>query len=274
MTTAPPSIEARGLSVSLGGARILDDVDVRVEAGDLLALVGPNGAGKSTLLAALAGDLTPDSGEVRLGGVPLGDLHVRTLARRRAVQVQETRVSFGFTTEVVVRMGRAPWVGTDAEDEDDRIVAESMRRADVMGLAHRSFPTLSGGEKARASFARALAQDVGVVLLDEPTAALDIGHQESVLGEATELAAEGCAVVVVLHDLSLAGAYADRIVLLSRGRVRAEGTPREVLTSALLTEVYAHPVEVIDHPLSPGPVVLPQRETGGRRRAPNQRWRT
>lgn len=137
--------------------------------------------------------------------------------------------------------------GTDAEDDDDRIVADSMRRAEVLDLADRSYPTLSGGEKARTSFARVLSQATTLLFLDEPTAALDIRHQELLLAEARRLAREGHCVVVVLHDLSLAAAYADRIVLLSRGRVAADGPPPVVLEPGLLSDVYQCPVEVVDH---------------------------
>ncbi|PWD52487.1 heme ABC transporter ATP-binding protein [Serinibacter arcticus] len=252
-------MSARGVRVVLGGSLILDDVDLEVRPGELTALVGPNGAGKSTLLAVLAGDLDPAAGTVEVTGRELRRTPVRDLARVRAVQVQESQLSFSFTATEVVAMGRAPWQGTPSEDDDDAVVAASMRRADVTHLAARRFPSLSGGEKARTSFARALAQDTRVLLLDEPTAALDIRHQEALLTEVTRLVADGAAVVVVLHDLSLAGAYADRVVLLRGGRVRADGTPHEVLTAELLTEVYEHPVDVIHHPDSPGPVVLPVR---------------
>lgn len=258
--TAPSAVlAARGVSVVLGGATILWEVSVAVGPGEVVALVGPNGAGKSTLLSALAGDAQLAAGLVEVSGRPLRTVPVTELARTRAVQLQEATVSFAFTAGEVVEMGRAPWRGTPAEETDDAVVAASMARADVVHLAHRRFPTLSGGEKARTSFARALAQTTPVLLLDEPTAALDIHHQEALLTQVRECADAGCAVVVVLHDLSLAGAYADRIVLLAGGRVVADGPPRQVLRSDLLTEVYAYPVEVIEHPDSPGPVVLPVR---------------
>jgi iron complex transport system ATP-binding protein len=240
-------LTARGLSVVVDGHRILTDVDLEVGAGELLALVGPNGAGKSTLLAALAGDTAPASGSVALDGRDLRDHPARELARLRAVQVQKQGLAFGFRVHEVVRMGRSPWHRTAREDDDDRVVADAMARADVAELAERLFPTLSGGEQARGSFARLLAQETPVLLLDEPTAALDIRHQESLLTEARLAAASGAAVVVVLHDLSLAAAYADRVCVLSHGAVRADGPPAQVLTPALLSEVYAHPVEVIEH---------------------------
>ena len=217
---------------------VLDGVDLEVRGGELVALVGPNGAGKSTLLAALAGDLDLDSGTVRLGEREVRSMRSLDLARRRAVLPQQGRLAFGFLVREVVAMGRAPWARTGHEDDDDRLVEQALQRADVVHLTERSYPTLSGGERARTDLARVLAQDTAVVLLDEPTAALDIRHQEAVLSVARNLARVGRAVVVVLHDLSLAAAYADRICVLARGAVRADGAPHEVLTAELLGEVF------------------------------------
>lgn len=254
-------LEVSHVSVALGGAPVLTDVTLAVHPGEVVALVGPNGAGKSTLLGAMAGDIRPSSGQVRVGGLDAVDAPARELARVRAVQLQEATLSFAFTARAVVEMGRSPWQGRFGAgvDDDDAVVTLSLDRADVSHLSQRRFPTLSGGEKARVSFARVLAQTTPVLLLDEPTAALDIRHQEALLSEARACADVGCAVVVVLHDLSLAGAYADRVVLLCDGRVRADGAPREVLTAPLLSEVYDHPVHVMDHPGSGSPVVLPVR---------------
>jgi iron complex transport system ATP-binding protein len=156
-------------------------------------------------------------------------------------------------------MGRAPWVALDGDPDGDALVETSLRRADVAHLAERTFPTLSGGERSRAALARVLAQDAGVLLLDEPTAALDLHHQEMVLRLARERAEVGVAVVVVLHDLGLAAAHADRIVVLDGGRVVVEGTPSEVLRPDLLSEVYRHPVEVLPHPRTGELIVLPVR---------------
>lgn len=242
-----PVVSARGVSVTLGGAPILHDVDLDVAAGEIVALVGPNGAGKTTLLSVLSGDVAPTSGEVVVDGTPVARHSVGDLARRRAVLPQEQRLAFGFRVVDVVRMGRAPWAGRPEEDLDDLVVADSLHRADVLGMAERTFPTLSGGEKARTSFARVLAQSTPLVLLDEPTAALDIRHAEQLLTEAGTLARAGHAVVAVLHDLTIAAAHADRIVLLSRGRVRADGPPADVLDPAVLSEVYEHPVDVVPH---------------------------
>ncbi|QLE71839.1 heme ABC transporter ATP-binding protein [Streptomyces rectiverticillatus] len=252
--------EARALCVRLAGRTVLDGVDLQVAAGEVLALVGPNGAGKSTLLAALAHDLPAGSGEVRIDGEPAAAWTAAELAVRRAVLPQSAELSFPFPVEEVVRMGRAPWAGTPAEDEDDEAVGAAMAAAEVTGFAARPFAALSGGERARVALARVLAQRTPLLLLDEPTAALDLRHQELVLRICRERAAAGAAVVVVLHDLGLAGAYADRVAVLHAGRIAAEGPPARVFEAELLSHVYAQPVEVIDHPRTGEPLVIPRRE--------------
>ncbi|WP_406344820.1 heme ABC transporter ATP-binding protein [Streptomyces sp. NBC_00648] len=252
--------EARGLRVRLGGRTVLDGVSVRARAGEVLALVGPNGAGKSTLLAALAGDLTASAGEVRIDGRPLADWSPGDLALRRAVLPQSAALSFPFPVEEVVRMGRAPWAGTPGEDEDDAVVAAAMAATEVAPFAARPYAALSGGERARVALARVLAQRTPVLLLDEPTAALDLRHQELVLRLCRERAGAGDAVVVVLHDLGLAAAYADRAAVLHAGVVAAEGAPAEVFGQELLSRVYRQPVEVFPHPETGIPLVLPKRE--------------
>lgn len=236
-----------GVGVHIGDKRILDDVSLQVQPGEFVALVGPNGAGKTTLLSVMAGDITPSAGTATLDGTALHRWKAAELARHRSVLPQELQLAFGFRVVDVVRMGRSPWARLPEEDLDDVIVAESMQHTDVHGLADRSFPTLSGGEKARASFARVLAQQTNLVLLDEPTAALDIRHSEQVLSEARRLARAGHAVVAVLHDLTVAAAHADRICVLADGHLRADGSPAEVLTPELVAEVYQHPVDVISH---------------------------
>ncbi len=251
-------IERRG-GAGVPARRVLDSVDFEVVAGQVVALVGPNGAGKSTLLAALAGELPPTDGTVELDGRSLEHWTPLDMARRRAVLPQSHTVGFPFTAREVVAMGRAPWVRTVRAEHDEQAVDAALAAADVTHLSARSFPTLSGGERARVALARVLAQDTDTLLLDEPTAALDLGHQEAVLRLAAERAAAGSAVVVVLHDLGLAAAYADRVAVLEDGRVAADGPPREVLTGDLLSRVYQHPVEVIDHPVTGAQLVLPRR---------------
>ena len=156
-------------------------------------------------------------------------------------------------------MGRAPWARTPAEDDDDRIVAEAMAEADISPLAHRPVSSLSGGERARVALARVLAQSTDIVLLDEPTAALDLKHQEDVLRIARARAMAGASVAIVLHDLNVALAYADRVTLLSSGRVAATGAPAEVLTAERIEAVYGQPVDVFDHPVTGVPIVVPRR---------------
>ncbi|MEE2035408.1 iron chelate uptake ABC transporter family permease subunit [Rhodococcus chondri] len=179
--------------------------------------------------------------------------------RRRAVLPQQHTAGFPFTARQVVQMGRAAWTRTPRQDADDRLIAEAFRTCDVAHLADRPFPALSGGERARVALARVLAQDTQTLLLDEPTAALDLGHQETIMQVVRARADQGQAVVVVLHDLGLAAAYADRICVLEQGRVVADGVPARVLTGELLSRVYAYPVRVSAHPESGTPLVLPRR---------------
>ncbi|MFC1418315.1 heme ABC transporter ATP-binding protein [Streptacidiphilus cavernicola] len=251
---------AGAVSLARAGRTVLDRIDLPVRAGELLALLGPNGAGKSTLLALLAGDLAPDTGEVLLHGRPVGRYRPRELALHRALLPQASPLSFPFPAGEVVRMGRAPWAGLATPEQDDAAVAQALDQADAAAFADRPYPALSGGERARVALARVLAQQAPLLLLDEPTAALDLRHQELVLRTARARARAGDAVVVVLHDLGLAAAYADRLALLDRGRAAAYGTAAEVLDGELLGRVYGCPVEVLPHPRGgAGPLVLPVR---------------
>lgn len=251
--------EARELGVLLGGRTVLESVSLEVTYGEVLALVGPNGAGKSTLLAALAADLPVERGAVHIQSRPAQEWSAAELALRRAVLPQSATLAFPFTVGEVVQMGRAPWARTPAEDEDEEAIAEAMDQAEVTEFADRPFSALSGGERARVALARALAQRTGVLFLDEPTAALDLRHQELVLRLCRERAAAGVAVVVVLHDLGLAAAYADRAAVVADGRIAADGPPAEVFTPELLTRVYGQPVEVVEHPRTGARLVLPVR---------------
>ncbi|HEU5150222.1 MAG TPA: heme ABC transporter ATP-binding protein [Iamia sp.] len=263
---APPSPEldevlvvATDVGVALGGRTILDDVSVEVASGEVVALVGPNGAGKSTLLAALTGDVDLAAGSVTTCGRELGEWSGVELALRRSVLPQQVTVTFPFSVREVVEMGRAPWVHVDGDPEGGEVIDRVMAECDVAGMAERQLPTLSGGERARVALARVLAQEAPVLYLDEPTAALDLHHQELVLNLAQSRAEAGAAVVVVLHDLALAAAHADRIVVLSQGRVVADGPPVEVLDEDLLSDVYHHPIEVLRHPRTGAPLVMPRR---------------
>lgn len=257
-SVAVGAVLVSGVGVVIDGRPLLADVDLTVRTGEVLALVGPNGAGKSTLLRAVAGDLA-HTGTITIDGVPTGSEPLVATARRRAVLEQDTAVAFGFRVGEVVRMGRAPWRGTPLADDDDTVVARVLDQVELADRIDQTFPSLSGGERARASFARVLAQSTPVLLLDEPTAALDLRHQEAVLAVARAHARAGGAVVVVLHDLSLAGAYADRVAMLAGGRIVAVGTPTDVLTADRIGAVYRHPVTVVPDPNTGTPVVVPSR---------------
>ncbi|WP_132470743.1 heme ABC transporter ATP-binding protein [Rhodococcus sp. SMB37] len=260
--STPGSATLRGTGIRLqrGEREILHGVDFEVRVGEVVALVGPNGAGKSTLLAALTGDHPLSGGYVEVDGRDLDEWTPLALARRRAVLPQQHTVGFPFTARQVVQMGRAAWARTDRQDSDVELVDAAFETCDVAHLADRPFPALSGGERARVALARVLAQDTQTLLLDEPTAALDIGHQETIMRVVRSRADHGHAVVVVLHDLGLAAAYADRICVLEKGRLVADGGPDEVLTEELLSRVYDYPVRVSAHPETGTPLVLPHRE--------------
>ena len=250
---------AESVHLERGGRVLLDSVSLELRAGEVLALLGPNGAGKSTLLSVLSGDVTPDGGSVRFGDRDISDWSLSDLSRRRSVLLQDNQLLFPFTVHQVVEMGRAPWRRTPLEEDDNAAISEAITAADVAHLGNRRVPSLSGGERARSGFARVMAGRTGVLMLDEPTAALDLGHQEAVLGIARERAKAGDAVLVVLHDLNLAGAYADRIALLRDGSILACDAPDRVLTAEIVSEVYRTPVEVVPHPVTGKGIVLPLR---------------
>ncbi|WP_307852584.1 heme ABC transporter ATP-binding protein [Glaciihabitans sp. dw_435] len=254
-----PALHATGISYAVRGMRLLDDVDISVASGSVTAIIGPNGAGKSTLLGILAGDIQPTTGSVGLGADALGSISVADLARRRSVLLQQSAVAFSYTVREVVTMGRSAWRSTDDAADDEAIVESALEQTDIVQLAGRDVTTLSGGEQARAALARVIAQRSPIVLLDEPTAALDIAHQERVLELAGELAAAGGAVAIVMHDLDAAATHADHVVILERGRVVAAGPPADVMTSEILSRVYAHAIDVVEHPTTGHPLVIPAR---------------
>lgn len=252
-------VNVRRLSYRVGPHTLVNGVDFQVMPGEVLAVVGPNGAGKSTLCSLIAGDLRPSDGEVILCGRPVHHTQTSALAQMRAVLPQHTVLGFPFTAREVALMGRHPYVRRWRSPTpcDYAMAEDSLLHVKALHLADRLYPTLSGGEQRRVSLARVLAQDTPVVLLDEPTAALDLGHQELVMGLCRRLAAEGRAVIAVLHDLNLAGAYADRVAVMSRGKVVGIGKTREALKAGLLSSVFEQPVMVMPHPQTGGPVVLP-----------------
>jgi iron complex transport system ATP-binding protein len=253
-----PRLRALDVTYQVGHRRLVDGVSLDLRPGEVLALVGPNGAGKSTLLKILSGDLAPSAGRVFLDGLPLDGYRVRPLALKRAVLPQQSLLQFAFTAWEVVAMGRSPHLRFGGETAHDAAVVEAaMARTDTLNLAQRSFPTLSGGEGQRVTLARVLAQETPVLLLDEPTASLDIHHQELVANLARAAAADGGAVLIVLHDLNLAARCADRVVVLQEGHLVGIGAPWEILTADRLSAVFAHPIAVMRHPVEDCPLIVP-----------------
>ncbi len=250
-------IRAVDVSVDLDAITVLDGITLDVVAGEVLVIVGPNGAGKSTLLGVLSGERRPVRGAVWIDERDVAGIRHSELARLRSVLTQENQVSFPFRVIEIVSMGRAPWARTIEGREDIAAVSSAMDAADITHLANRRYTALSGGERARVSLARVLAQRAQTVFLDEPTASLDLRHQEEVMRIARRLAGEGRAVVVVLHDLSLASAYADRLALIAAGRLEAIGSPADVLTEERIERVYGLAVEL--HLVGGRPVVVPTR---------------
>ncbi|MFT3714929.1 MAG: heme ABC transporter ATP-binding protein [Gordonia sp. (in: high G+C Gram-positive bacteria)] len=254
-----PSLVADDVRVALGGRPVLHGVSLTARPGEILALVGRNGCGKSTLLSVLAGIRRPDSGSVRMGDRIVADVPPRELARHRALVTQSNRVDTPFTVREVVELGRYPWLREPEAAGSPRIIDEALRACEIDDLADRPFPQLSGGQQARVSLARALAQSTPILLLDEPTAALDIGHTEQVLTLLTDRAKAGATVVLVVHDLSSAAAYADRVALMKDGGLLAVGPVAETMTAELLGRTYDHPVRVTDHPDTGELIITPER---------------
>jgi iron complex transport system ATP-binding protein len=250
------------VSVSLGGARVLDGLSYKVEPGEWVALIGPNGAGKTTALRAVAG-LVPYEGRVSVFAHDAGGIARKQLARQVALVPQVPLIPGDISVREYVLLGRTPHLGYfGSESRSDHRAAEAaLEQLDLVPFAKRRLDTLSGGERQRATLARALAQDAPLLLLDEPTAALDMGRQQQVLEIVDRLRTKrGLTVVSTMHDLTLAGQYADRLLLLDGGRLVAAGGADQVLTRALITEHYGAEVEVVDAPGS-GFVVVPVRRS-------------
>ncbi|HDZ55765.1 MAG TPA: heme ABC transporter ATP-binding protein [Pseudomonas xinjiangensis] len=252
-------LEAKALACARGGETVLTGVDLTLAAGEMVAILGTNGAGKSTLLATLSGELPPSAGEVLLAGRPISAWPSQERARRLAVLPQSSSLAFGFSVEEVVAMGRLPHQEGLARDR--KVIAEALHASDVTHLAKRSYLRLSGGEKQRVHLARVMAQiesgsGRSCLLLDEPTASLDLMHQQLILQRACDIAAAGGAVLVVLHDLNLAARYADRIMLLDQGRVSACGSPWQVLEADRIQQVFGVTVQVERHPLHDAPLII------------------
>jgi iron complex transport system ATP-binding protein len=253
-----------GLACGYGRGEVLSDVTLGIAAGTVLALLGPNGSGKTTLLRTLARLLRPRAGVIYLDGEPLWQ-RGRTWAHRRvAIAAQDDAGDSTLTVEEVVRLGRAAHRGwwRPMTTDDIAVIDRALRRTDLVPLRDRPVAELSAGEWQRVLLARALAQEPSVLLLDEPTAHLDLNYQVEILELAEALARdEGLAVVLSLHDVNQAAIWADRIALLAEGHLLAVGHPGDVLTPELLGRAYRCPVTVERHPITGVPMVLPSRRT-------------
>jgi iron complex transport system ATP-binding protein len=254
------ALEASGVSVSFNGTRALSEVNVAVEKGAWVCLIGPNGAGKTTLLRALAG-LVAHGGRVLLDGTPVEALRRREISKRVAVVPQNPIIPLGMTVVDYVLMGRTPYISYLGMEStrDKRIAASVLEQLELVPFASRPLESLSGGELQRVILGKALAQEASILLLDEPTSALDVGHQLQVLELVEDLRREhGLTVVGAMHDLTLAGQYADRLVMFDGGRVVASGPAREVLTETAIAEHYGASVRVL-HEDEGAVVVIPHR---------------
>jgi iron complex transport system ATP-binding protein len=246
-------------SIGYGEKPVLREVSLSVHPGEVLAVVGPNGVGKSTLVKAASGILPVFSGQILVDQQDLHRMPPAQRARHVAVVPQATHLPGAFTALDVVLLGRTPYLGwLERESSDDlQIALQAMERTWTIELADRRVGELSGGEQQRVLIARALAQAASVVLLDEPTAHLDLRHQDGVLSLVRQLAVEqGLAVMITLHDLNLVARFADRVALLSDSRVRKLGLPAEVLRPEELASVYGIAIHVMSHPIHGTPLVL------------------
>ncbi|MGH8948691.1 MAG: ABC transporter ATP-binding protein [Acidimicrobiia bacterium] len=257
-------LELADVAVAYNGRRVVDGVSMNIEPRTWVALIGPNGAGKSTLLRAVAG-LVPHAGEIGIGGVPTAGMTRRRLSELVAFLPQRPVMPEGVTVADYVAIGRTPYVpywGTESGHDRD-VIAGVLERLELTTLSHRQVDTLSGGEAQRVVLARALAQQSEILLLDEPTSALDVGHQQQVLELIDELRSEqGLTVLSALHDLTLAGQYADRLVMMRDGGVVSEGTAKNVLTEESIMTNYDARVRVVDMGTT-GLIVTPLRPGHG-----------
>ncbi|WP_122089583.1 heme ABC transporter ATP-binding protein [Halalkalicoccus subterraneus] len=246
-------IEIRDLDVRLGGMAVLDSISAHVGEGQFVGLVGPNGAGKSTLLRAIGAVLKPEAGTVLLDGESVEDLSSRAASRRVATVPQDTSLSFDFDVRDVVAMGRTPYrsrVRSNADPSGEEAVERALARTETAQFADRSINAVSGGERQRVVLARALAQDTPILLLDEPTASLDINHQVRTLDLVRDLVDDGKTVIAAIHDLNLAAHYCDDLLLLSGGRILESGPPEDVLTGSNLERAFDTRAVVSRHPVT------------------------
>ena len=255
-------LKIENLSVDYGSRRILHSISLNVQSGEVLALIGPNGAGKSTLIRAVSGVIPIAEGNIRTNGDYFTSLSTLQRARYVATGPQAVSMPPAYTVWETVLFGRTPHLGFlgQLSGKDEEIARQSLTRVSALPLADRRVGELSGGEQQRILLARALCQSTPILLLDEPTAHLDLQYQVSLLELVHELAhKDHLAVLVALHDLNLAAHYADRVALMVAGNIKAIGKPADVLQPQLIEEAYCLPVQVIKHPFLDIPLVLPDK---------------
>ena len=256
-------LQADKIGFSYNGTWVLRDVTFEIQAGDFVGLIGPNGSGKTTLLKLIDDILKPLEGTIRIHGTPVRQMKREALAKIVSVVPQESPMIFPFMVQEVVLMGRAPHLGKwrFEGEKDFAIMRRAMEMTDTLALAGRNMNRLSGGERQRVLIARALAQEPQLMLLDEPTAFLDIRHQVEFFNLIKTLNRnQSLTVMAVTHDINLASLYCDRIILLKEGRIRVSGRPAEVITEGHIQAVYDTPVTVDQHPVTGLPRVTPKRE--------------
>lgn len=244
------------VSFSYSDTPVLHHIDLVVEKGEMVALLGPNGSGKTTLIKLMSGVLKPSEGEINLDGSGLSRMKRREVAQRVAVVPQQFNMPFAFTLREVVLLGRTPFLRafSDEGKRDHQVVKQAIALIGIDELKERFFNELSGGERQKAILAMALAQEPKLLLLDEPTAHLDINHQVEILDLVKSLNREqGITVIGAMHDLNMAALYFDRLVLLKQGRIFADGTPEKVLTEETIKEVFSASVQVTQHPVTGSP---------------------
>ena len=253
-------LRIQNLSVSYGPRQILHDISLEVQSGEVLALIGPNGAGKSTLIRAASG-VIPYTGQIRTNGDDFAALNTIQRAKYIATVPQAVALPPAYTVWETVLFGRTPYLGFLGQPsrKDEEIARQALERVSALPFADRRVGELSGGEQQRVLLARALCQSTPILLLDEPTAHLDLQYQVSLLELVQELAhRDHLAVLIALHDLNLTAHYADRIALMVGGKITAVGSPKDVLDPALIEEAYCLAVDVVKHPFLDVPLILPR----------------
>lgn len=261
MNNNPAALCCEHLFLNLGGQQLLDDLSLTLYSGQVTTLLGPNGAGKSSLLKMLCGEIVSDQpaqSQIHYFAQEQSRWSRKKLACHLGVLPQQSSLSFAFTVKEVVALGLLP-LSVDAQ-QGQAIISANMAQAGITHLSERVYPSLSGGEKQRVHLARVLtqlsqSQQNTILMLDEPTSALDLCHQHNTLKIAREMADNGAAVILVLHDLNLAAQYSDRIIVLNKGKIQADGTPWQVINETMINHVYEQKTLVCKHPTADYPVV-------------------